>query len=165
MLMCFQLKDTLEKIFRCWDRDNNKKMIDLPIHTEAAKSVALYAGNYLLGLDLVSRSNKRLDMLIGVAIKRLLGEETPFPIYTEEADEPEERIKEATFWWVDPIDGTTKFNRGDKNYSISIGLVHNGTPKIGAVYQPEHGRLFYAWEGSGAHLEQVAAKSTDKTEV
>ncbi|HEY0189543.1 MAG TPA: 3'(2'),5'-bisphosphate nucleotidase CysQ [Kofleriaceae bacterium] len=47
------------------------------------------------------------------------------------------------FWLVDPIDGTKDFIRGEDGYSVMIGLVVDGRPAVGVVYQPAIDRLFY----------------------
>jgi 3'(2'), 5'-bisphosphate nucleotidase len=61
----------------------------------------------------------------------------------------EERLGEGSLgaprcWLVDPIDGTKDFIRGEDGYSVMIGLVSNGVPTVGVVYQPTLDRLFYA---------------------
>ena len=47
-------------------------------------------------------------------------------------------------WFVDPIDGTSDFVRGSRDYVVQIGLCVDGVPALGVVYQPETGLL---WRG------------------
>jgi len=43
----------------------------------------------------------------------------------------------AEFVWVlDPIDGTVSFSRGCPLFGTLIGLLHDGKPLLGAIYQP-----------------------------
>jgi len=59
----------------------------------------------------------------------------------------------ARFCWVlDPIDGTNNFGRGMPGFSISIGLLDEGRPTAGAVYDPLTGQLFVGLAGWGAWL-------------
>ena len=40
-------------------------------------------------------------------------------------------------WFVDPIDGTDDFIAGREDYVVQIGLVVDGVPVVGVLYQPE----------------------------
>ncbi len=51
---------------------------------------------------------------------------------------------------VDPIDGTSNFARGIQTSAISVGLLKNGEPYLGVVYNPFTGELYSAEKGCGA---------------
>ena len=53
-------------------------------------------------------------------------------------------------WVVDPVDGTTNFVRGFPVVGVSVALVENGRPVIGAVTAPLLGEAWSAAEGEGA---------------
>jgi myo-inositol-1(or 4)-monophosphatase len=55
-------------------------------------------------------------------------------------------------WIVDPIDGTANFARGDLQWGISIGYLHQGRPEIGLLAAPALGEVFLARRGHGASL-------------
>ena len=55
-------------------------------------------------------------------------------------------------WIVDPIDGTSNFIRDIGISSISVGLVKNGEPYMGVVYQPYRDEMYWAEIGHGAFL-------------
>lgn len=55
-------------------------------------------------------------------------------------------------WVVDPIDGTANFARGIGHFCISLGLLTDGKPSLGAIYDPLHDELFWAAKGQGAYL-------------
>ena len=55
-------------------------------------------------------------------------------------------------WFVDPIDGTKDFIRGDEGWSIMIGLLRGGRPALGVVHQPAANRTFFATPDGGAHV-------------
>ncbi|WP_024905544.1 inositol monophosphatase family protein [Robbsia andropogonis] len=59
---------------------------------------------------------------------------------------------QSALWVVDPIDGTTCFLQGMPVWCISIGVVIDGVPRIGAVYDPNTDELFHAMDGAGAWL-------------
>ena len=55
-------------------------------------------------------------------------------------------------WVIDPLDGTTNFIHQLPVYSISIGLLHNNTPVVGVVFEPNRNELFYGWKNGGAYM-------------
>ncbi|BAY12201.1 inositol monophosphatase family protein [Calothrix sp. NIES-2098] len=94
--------------------------------------------------SLVTQADKWADQTLRDAIA------STFPGYgilSEEAD----RIFPGTEWcWViDPLDGTTNFTRGIPIWSISLGLLYQGTPVFGFVYAPPLNQTFHGfWAGS-----------------
>lgn len=59
-----------------------------------------------------------------------------------------------TYFLVDPLDGTKEFIRGGNDYTVNIGLIANGVPRLGVVYQPAIDRLWAGLAGHGAFLEE-----------
>jgi 3'(2'), 5'-bisphosphate nucleotidase len=59
-----------------------------------------------------------------------------------------------TYFLVDPLDGTKEFIRGGDDYTVNIGLIERGTPKLGVVYAPATGRLHGGCVGEGAWLDE-----------
>lgn len=57
-------------------------------------------------------------------------------------------------WVVDPIDGTSCFVNGLHSWCVSIGLLVDGEPWLGAVADAVHDELFHACNGQGAWLNQ-----------
>lgn len=55
-------------------------------------------------------------------------------------------------WILDPIDGTSNFARGDRNWCISMGFLLNREPTIGIVAAPALDELYVAQRGQGATL-------------
>ncbi len=58
-----------------------------------------------------------------------------------------------TIWFVDPIDGTRSFIDGTAPYYILIGLVIDGEPVLGMIYEPEKRRLIYGYKGAGVFIQ------------
>ena len=59
-----------------------------------------------------------------------------------------------TYFLVDPLDGTKEFVRGGDDYTVNIGLIENGAPKLGVVFAPATGRLHCGCVGEGAWLDE-----------
>ena len=74
------------------------------------------------------------------------------PVVAEEAmaagDLPD--VSGGTFWLVDPLDGTKEFIARNGQFTVNIGLIHQGRPVAGVVLAPATGRLWSGAVGAGA---------------
>jgi 3'(2'), 5'-bisphosphate nucleotidase len=61
---------------------------------------------------------------------------------------------DQTYFLVDPLDGTKEFVRGGDDYTVNIGLIENGAPKLGVVFAPATGRLHGGCVDNGAWLDE-----------
>ena len=68
----------------------------------------------------------------------------------EEGEEAEVNLSGWCFI-VDPIDGTTNFIKDYRMSCVSVGLLLDGIPEIGVVYNPYLDEMFYARRGMGAY--------------
>lgn len=68
-----------------------------------------------------------------------------------------------TYFLVDPLDGTKEFVRGGDDYTVNIGLIEGGVPRLGVVYQPALDRLHLGLVGTGAWLEEGGARTAIST--
>lgn len=59
-----------------------------------------------------------------------------------------------TYFLVDPLDGTKEFVRGGDDYTVNIGLIERGVPKLGVVFAPATRRLHGGCVGEGAWLDE-----------
>lgn len=75
-----------------------------------------------------------------------------FPAHGILSEESAHSVAGEWVWVIDPLDGTSGYLRGLKNYSVSISLLHRQTPVLGVVYNPARNELFHAENGKGAFL-------------
>lgn len=68
-----------------------------------------------------------------------------------------------TFFLVDPLDGTKEFVRGGDDYTVNIGLIEEGAPKLGVVYAPATGRLHGGSVGEAAWLDEGQGRRPIRT--
>jgi 3'(2'), 5'-bisphosphate nucleotidase len=68
-----------------------------------------------------------------------------------------------TFFLVDPLDGTKEFVRGGDDYTVNIGLIERGTPKLGVVFAPATGRLHGGCVDDGAWLDEGLGRQPIRT--
>lgn len=68
-----------------------------------------------------------------------------------------------TYFLVDPLDGTKEFIRGGDDYTVNVGLIERGRPKLGVVLAPASGRLHGGCVGDGAWLDEGGGRVTIAT--
>ena len=66
-------------------------------------------------------------------------------------------------WVVDPLDGTANYVHDIPAYCVSIGLVIDGVPIVGVIYDPRQNELFAAAKGRGAFLNGRPIKVSQTT--
>ena len=98
-------------------------------------------------VDLVTESDRRSEELV---VARLRKQFPDHGIVAEEGGGAAARAKYC--WHVDPLDGTTNFAHGYPCFAVSIGLVEDGKPLVGVVFNPIADELFTAARGEGAFL-------------
>ena len=69
---------------------------------------------------------------------------------SEESEDDRARLGSARQWIVDPIDGTRAYVAGRTDWAVSVALVENGRPLVGAIFAPEEDGLYLAAAGEGA---------------
>ncbi len=124
----------------------------------AARELALQAGRRLMelrGTDL-TRERKPDQSLVTNAdhaandiLRRGLREAFPgHGILSEETGV--EGPPSPHVWLVDPLDGTKAYAKGVPGFSVMVGLLREGRPVLGVVYDPLEGRLYEAARGQGS---------------
>jgi myo-inositol-1(or 4)-monophosphatase len=68
-----------------------------------------------------------------------------------EESAPGGELRAGLTWAVDPIDGTTNMLRGFPIVGVSVGLLEDGIPLLGAVASPFTGERWSGIRGRGAH--------------
>lgn len=72
---------------------------------------------------------------------------------SEESEDGPERLSCRRVWIVDPLDGTRSFLAGRPDHAVSIALVVDGEPVLGAIGGPASGVVVYGGRGLGVHVE------------
>lgn len=63
-------------------------------------------------------------------------------VISEERPLSEEAVRKSRLWYVDPLDGTGEFVARTGEFSVIIGLVEGGLPKLGVIYRPTEDVLY-----------------------
>ena len=72
------------------------------------------------------------------------------PAVSEEETEHTRPAAGANYFLVDPLDGTREFIAGRDEYTVNIGLMSEGIPKLGIIVAPALGLIWRGVVGSGA---------------
>lgn len=94
---------------------------------------------------------------------RLRGASPGYGWLSEESADDDTRLGRKYTWIVDPIDGTRAYLAGNNDWCVSVALVEDSAPVLGAVYAPVSDEFFFAARGQGARLNDasVTANSGD----
>jgi myo-inositol-1(or 4)-monophosphatase len=98
-------------------------------------------------LDIVTES----DLLVEHELKNFISQHRPDDGFSGE-EKSLVQSQSGLIWYLDPIDGTLNYSRGDENYSISIGCARGDEPVFGATYFPARKEMFVATAKKGAVL-------------
>jgi len=68
---------------------------------------------------------------------------------------------DGLLWAVDPLDGTTNYTHQYPFCGCSVGLLIDGHPAVGAIFDPFHKHLFRAAKGLGATCNRQPISVSD----
>lgn len=130
--------------------------------------------------DIVTEVDQAVEKLLIREIKKhypdhgILAEESS---YTH-GSSPEDFSDKKYIWIIDPLDGTTNFAHGLKEYAVSIALLKVATRQksknfqylegeiiVGVVYAPALNEFFSAEKGKGAKLNGKKIRVSRTTKV
>lgn len=104
--------------------------------------------------DLVTEADKQAEQVILAILKRhypehgILAEESGY------LGNEQEQANNPYLWAIDPLDGTTNYAHSYPIACVSVGLMIQGVPSVGAIYNPFRKELFRGAKGLGATLNR-----------
>lgn len=137
--------------------------IDLTARLAQTETIARLAGarayDHFRSRDSLAIETKRsLTDMVSIAdreVETLIREElqSAFPADAMLGEEYGHLTGESGLTWVvDPIDGTAPFLNGLPGWCVSIGLMDDKGPLLGAIFAPVLGEMFLGARGNGAAL-------------
>lgn len=100
--------------------------------------------------DVVSIADKQIEAFIRAQLSEHFPEDGFLGEESGSAD-----LNARCVWVIDPIDGTACFVNGLHNWCVSVGLLVDGEPYLGAIADPNHRELFHGCKGSGAFVNDT----------
>jgi myo-inositol-1(or 4)-monophosphatase len=101
--------------------------------------------------DLVTEADKKAESIILDIIARHFPDHA---ILAEESGYLGDQTANPYLWAIDPLDGTTNYAHGYPIACVSVGLMIEGIPQVGAIYNPFRQELFRGAKGLGATLNR-----------
>ena len=99
------------------------------------------------GDEPVTLADRRANDLIVAGLRSTFPRDA---VLAEESADDGRRFYSPRVWLIDPLDGTEDFIGHDDEFSVMIGLLVDGQPVLGVVYQPTRDLLYCAAKDSGA---------------
>jgi 3'(2'), 5'-bisphosphate nucleotidase len=99
--------------------------------------------------DYVTDADKAVSRLIVAALAQRMQDDL---IVSEEGDRQQARSQRT--WLIDPIDGTDHYMKNSRQYSVMIGLLVDGNPHFGWVYEPTEEKLYFGGREHGAFKQE-----------
>ncbi|MFH7031076.1 MAG: inositol monophosphatase family protein [Heteroscytonema crispum UTEX LB 1556] len=151
-------------------------MTNLQIFLDIATEAALAAGAVLQGYlgkldnaitekgrpgDLVTAADKAAEVVILDILRR------HFPQHSILAEESGKLGNQTNqyLWAIDPLDGTTNYAHQYPFFAVSIGLLIDGVPQVGVIYDPFRSELFRAAAGLGATRNRCPINVSQTSEL
>ncbi len=75
-------------------------------------------------------------------------------VVSEEGDNDRGATQRRRVWYVDPIDGTREFAKGQPSWAIHIGMSEHGVARLGVVFEAAEQRMSWGVVGQGAWLRE-----------
>ena len=99
--------------------------------------------------DLVTTADTRSENFLLAELERRFPDDR---ILAEESSAHKPAAVDGRLWIIDPLDGTVNYASGIPVFAVSLALLEDGVPLVGAVYDPVHDELFLARRGHGVSL-------------
>jgi myo-inositol-1(or 4)-monophosphatase len=132
----------------------------LDIATEAALAAGAVLQKYWGNLETVREKGRPGDLITeadaaaeAVVIKILNRHFPDHQILAEESGKQGNQTSQY-LWAIDPLDGTTNYAHQYPFFATSIGLLEDGIPQVGVIFDPFRQELFRAAKGLGATLNR-----------
>jgi 3'(2'), 5'-bisphosphate nucleotidase len=107
----------------------------------------------------VTQADLAADAIIVDGLKQLRPD---IPVISEERVDRTTGPYLASFFIVDPLDGTREFIAGHNDYTVNVALVTRGSPLLGVISAPALGLLWRGVVGVGAERMKLSAQTAER---
>ncbi len=102
------------------------------------------------GHDPVTPADRAASKAITGGLRAAFGADI---VISEEAPDDLRRRRAPRVWYVDPLDGTKAFIRGETGFCVMVGLAVNHQPRLGVIYVPSTRALIWGTPEGGAWIQ------------
>src|ERR1700730_15635917 len=115
------------------------------------------AAEYKAGHDPVTEADRAVD----AALRRELLRDGEGWLSEETVDDLS-RLRKRRVWVVDPLDGTREFVSGIREFCVSIGMIEDGRPVAGGIYNPATKETFIGSLETGVRYNDKEASASKR---
>ncbi len=104
--------------------------------------------------DFVTDVDRTLDRALAQQLAMLFPQDG---IITEENPDSRQQYQQnphGRLWCIDPIDGTRDFIETHKDYAVMVGLLDQGQPQVGWIFDPTADAMYFGGADWGLFLQQ-----------
>ncbi|MEM9567618.1 MAG: inositol monophosphatase family protein [Cyanobacteria bacterium P01_E01_bin.34] len=112
--------------------------------------------------DLVTEADRQAEATVLEILQRHYPQDS---ILAEESGALGDLDTDGFLWAIDPLDGTTNFAHGYPAAAVSIGLLLNGEPVMGVVFDVFRNELFRACQGMGTTCNRRPIQVSDTRQL
>jgi len=89
------------------------------------------------------------------------------PILSEDGEniDYETRKEWQKFWLVDPLNGTKEFIKRNGIFTVNIALIENNEAKLGVIYAPVTGEIYWGGEEIGAWKAVYTGQVSEPSDI
>lgn len=120
-----------------------------------------FVGNSLVKSEVGKDIKLAADVMAEDVILKVLRDNSPYPILSEEAGADDTFQNAQLRWVVDPLDGTFNFSRRLPLCCVSIGLWNGMKPVLGVIYEFGANNLYSGEIGKGATRNGIPIKVSE----
>ena len=155
---------------RTLEPSTEELQIFLDIATEAATAAGAVLLSYWGKLDSIEEKGRPGDLVTSAdkaaeaVILEVLRRHVPDHAILAEESGALGKQQSKYLWAIDPLDGTTNFAHQFPFFAASVGLLIDGIPSVGVVFNPFTQELFRAATGLGAtyNRQPIAVSKTQE---
>lgn len=111
--------------------------------------------------DLITEADKAAE----AAVLEVLHRHFPDHQILAEESGQQGNLQSPYLWAIDPLDGTTNYAHQYPFWATSVGLLIDGVPQVGAIFDPLHNELFRAARGLGATCNRRPIQVSNTTNL
>ncbi len=152
-----------------------QKEINIPIILNAVRK----AGNLFLreykqkeipqNREALLQQLDEIDTLCLASLKQDLAAEFPNTVWhigdEFDSDAQKNPAHEEEHWLCDAMDGAIQYIQHISGWTINLVLIRNGKPYFSVIFDPLANEIFWAKDGAGAYINDVALQLNKKTDA
>ena len=133
------------------DRERDAALLTDAVRAAGALALSMFGTDLKRWTKGASSPVSEADIAVSELLETSLRSATAdYGFLSEESLDDQSRFSRRFVWVVDPIDGTRAYLAGRDDWCVSVALLEETQPVLGAVFAPVREKFFFARRGRGA---------------